>query len=178
MEEIKKGYESLKHDLDYWVKREPGRADEWKKHFDWALERAQQYADVLHTDRDTVLAAWEERRDYWFVNYYQECNQPDLTKKGNVVTLDEWVKEGESLFGKDKLDWKFKCPACGHIQSMREFKNAGLDPELAYVNCASRHGLGGKKDCKWTIGGFLIVGGRYVVDHKYVPHLIFCFAEP
>ncbi|MBO4499175.1 MAG: hypothetical protein J5732_02850 [Bacteroidaceae bacterium] len=175
-DEPKKGYESLSASYRYWAEREPGRAQEWKKKFDWALERAQQYADRLGVDREKVLEAWESDRDYWYVNYYQESNQPSLEGK-NVVTLAEWEAEGERLYGKERLEWKFRCPACGNVQTARMFKDAGKDPHLCYINCASRYGLGGRKDCKWTTGGLLNIGGRYVIDKKFVPRLIFEFAD-
>lgn len=174
--ETKKGFDSLVADYEYWVQREPDRGKEWKAALDWALNRAQQYADALGVTRDEVLAAWEQRRDYWLVNYYQESNQPDIVGH-NVVTLDEWEKEGEQLYGKVRLDWRFRCPACGYVQTGREFKAAGLDPNLAYQHCASRHDLGGSKTCKWTINGLLRVGGRYVINDHYTPCLIFEFAD-
>lgn len=181
-QKIKKGYDSFKSELDYWCQREPERSDEWRRKFEWVLQRAQQYADFCHTERDKVLAAWEEDRTYWFVNYYQECNQPDLQANTGlfgkkIVTLDEWMAEGQRLFGEDRLDWRFRCPMCGHIQTGRQFQDAGKDPHRAYFNCASRFGLGGKKNCKWTTGGLLAIGGRYVIDKKYIPHLIFDFDE-
>ena len=163
----KKGYDSLVAAYEFDVRNEPGRANEWKARLDWALARAGQYADRLGIDRDTVLAAWEEHRNYWYVNYYQEANQPDLSNH-HVVTLAEWVAEGQRLFGKDKLDWKFRCPYCGHIQTPREFMTVGLNPQSAYLSCVG---------CKWTIGGLINVGGRYVIDDSYTPRLIFEFAE-
>ena len=175
-ENTKKGYDSLVAEYEYCAQREPDRAKGWKEKLDWALARADQYADYLGIDRDTVLAAWEERRDYWYVNYYQEANQPDLANR-HVLTLAEWEDEGRRLYGNDKLDWKFRCPACGHIQTPREFKAAGHSPHAAYVDCASRFGIGGRSTCKWTIGGLLKVGGRYVIDDSYTPRLIFEFAD-
>lgn len=177
--EPKKGYESLKAAVERTI--EWGASfdspEQLRKQMQWVLDRAQQYADACGVDREVVLEQWETDRTYWWVNYYQDANQPDLSKYGSVVTLEKWMEEGERLYGKDRLDWKFKCPACGHVQTMRKFKEAGKDPRLAYVNCASRHGLGGKKDCKWTTGGFLRIGGRYVIDSKYCPRLIFEFAD-
>lgn len=175
-EEPKKGYESLTASYRYWAEREPGHKDEWKQKYEWALERAQQYADHLGVTRDEVLAAWEQERDYWYVNYYQESNQPDLTRR-NVVTLEQWEAEGERLYGKNRLEWRFRCPTCGHIQTPQEFKAAGIGPHAAYQSCASRYGLGGKSTCKWTVGGLLITGGRYVIDARYRPRLIFEFAD-
>lgn len=175
-EEPKKGYESLYAAYRSSAEKWPGRESEWKEKLDWALERASQYANALNVDRETVLEAWESDRDYWYVNYYQESNQPSLENK-NVVMMAEWEAEGERLYGKDHLDWKFKCPACGNVQTARMFKDAGIDPNLVYSNCASRHNLGGRKDCKWTTGGLLNVGGRYVIDRKCRPVLIFEFAD-
>ena len=174
--ETEKGYESLVAAYRYWAEREPGRESEWKEKLDWALARAQQYADAMHVDRDVILKAWEEDRGYWYVNYYQESNQPSLEGK-DVVTMAEWTAEGERLYGKDRLDWKFKCPACGHVQTGRMFLDAGMHTHLAYQECASRYGLGGSKDCKWAIGGLLRVGGRYVIDGKFCPRLVFEFAD-
>ena len=176
---VKKGYESLMAAYRKSVEDNNGWSEEeCKSSLDWVLNRAEQYAKHCHVTRDDILAVWEEDRSYCWRNYYQESNQPDL-EKGNhhVMTLNEWEEEGKCRFGDDQLDWKFKCPACGHIQSMREFKEAGLEPHLAYLHCASRHGLGGREDCKWTIGGLLRVGGQYVIDGKYCPRLVFEFAD-
>ena len=54
-------------------------------------------------------------------------------------TLKEWLSEGEKRFGEDKLKWKFKCPMCGHIASIEDFKNEGsTNPNDAYLNCIGR----------------------------------------
>jgi len=174
--EIKKGYDSLKQALDESIAHSPGLADIYRRKFQWVLDRARQYAEFCHTDRDTVLEAWENARDYWFVNYYQDCNQPDL-EKSQVLFIDDWMEKGRKLFGDDPLDWKFKCPACCHVQTMRQFKDAGEKPDLAYINCASRYGLGGLSNCNWSMGGLFKIGGQYVIDKRFVPHLVFDFAK-
>lgn len=40
------------------------------------------------------------------------------------MTIQEWREEGKRRFGKDYMDWKFECPMCGHIASIRDFKEA------------------------------------------------------
>lgn len=172
----RKGYESLKVEYEKDLASNPNR---WKGNLEKILARAQQYADILHVDRDAVLEKWEEHRTYWWPNYYQECNFPDLNKKGGypVLSLEDWKKEGERLFGPDKKNWKFICPNCGHIQSYRDFIKGGINADLAAVNCASRHGLGGRPDCKWTTGGLFRIGGCYVINHNYMPVLVFAFAD-
>lgn len=37
------------------------------------------------------------------------------------VSQADWLAEGEKLFGTDPRKWKFKCPNCGHVQSMEDF---------------------------------------------------------
>ena len=161
------------HDLEnHWRSKE-----ELDKKYQWVLERAEQYARKCNTTKEAVIAAWETKRDYWWLNYYQECEQPSLDGKASVMTTDEWRQEATRRFGPDKLDWKFKCPACGHIQTPRDFKDGGKEPERAATCCASRFGLGGSKTCKWTTGGFLKFNATYVIDDEFCPHLVFDFAD-
>lgn len=176
MSEIKKGIASLQAAFEHDLEKHWRSEEELKHHLKWVLDRADMYAKACKTDREAVLAAWEANRDYWWLNYYQECKQPDVSGR-DVFTINDWKFIGHVKYGDDLLDWKFKCPACGNVQTMRQFKEAGVDPNLAYLNCASRHNLGGKKECKWTIGGLLKVGGIYVIDEDFVPKLIFDFAD-
>lgn len=178
--EIKKGYDSLYEAYRNSCGNWPAQSESYKKKFEWVLNRAQQYADKLGVDREVILQKWEERRDYWFMNFYQESNQPDLDNNAvPVVTLAQWREQGEALFGDDMMGWKFKCPQCGHVSSLGEFKKAGLDPNLATSCCASRFKeLSYRKDdCKWTTGGLFRVGGMYVLSESYVPVLVFDFAR-
>lgn len=177
---IKKGYDSLLAAYRSSCENWPGQEENYKAKFEWALKRAQQYADKLGVEREVILQKWEERRDYWYMNFYQECNQPDLEKGAlPVITVAQWREQAKTLFGDDILNWKFKCPQCGHVSSLREFKDAGIDPHLATGNCASRFPeLSYKKDdCKWTTGGLFRVGGMYVINENYVPCLVFDFAK-
>lgn len=54
------------------------------------------------------------------------------------LTLEEWLAEGEKRFGKDYKKWKFVCPACGRVSSVKEFMKLGADPNDAYQNCVGR----------------------------------------
>lgn len=42
------------------------------------------------------------------------------------MTLEEWQTKAKLLFGDDPLFWEFKCPSCGHKQSLRDFIVIGL----------------------------------------------------
>jgi hypothetical protein len=75
-----------------------------------------------------------------------------------------WQTEGERLYGKDIMNWKFKCPKCGYIQTPQEFKDNNIEPVRALSNCIGRHveGIG----CDWAAGGlFRTMGkGRIIKD--------------
>lgn len=57
---------------------------EFRKLFDWVIARATHYAYHKQTTVDVILNQWEAGRDYWWLNYYQECRQPWLVKSEHV----------------------------------------------------------------------------------------------
>ena len=62
----------------------------------------------------------------------------DTTHK--IMTIQEWREEGTRRFGEDYMDWKFECPMCGHIASIRDFKEAGAKgPDCACQECLGRY---------------------------------------
>jgi hypothetical protein len=54
-------------------------------------------------------------------------------------TREEWIAEGERLFGSLRdnfMRWRFKCPSCGNIATIAEFKDVGaLCADEATVKC-------------------------------------------
>lgn len=54
------------------------------------------------------------------------------------MTKDEWLTEGMGLFGKDGLQWKFKCPCCGYVASAQDYKNAGAPISAVAFSCIGR----------------------------------------
>lgn len=61
------------------------------------------------------------------------------------ITQDEWLAEGTKLFGTNSLDWKFVCPVCGHVASVRDWRDAGASPGEVGFSCVGRHIAGAKK---------------------------------
>ena len=98
-----------------------------------------------------------------------------------TYNLEEWKTEGKIRFGENIMKWKFKCPMCGHITSIQEFKDAGAkSPDCAYSECIGRYtGKGSPKEgdssgCNWCNYGFFgIPHGGILVDG----HHIFDFAD-
>lgn len=128
--------------------------------YKWIIDRAMHYAKKLDIEYLEVLDQWEERRTYWYMNYYQEAQQPLLDSE-NIVMLNEWRSELKKRFGDDPKNWKFVCPACGHIQSCGDFEDEGYQRENAYYNCIGRFKKG--VGCTWTIGGLLNIHKTTVI---------------
>jgi hypothetical protein len=49
---------------------------EFLKKFIWVIGRAKHYAQHFEVPIAIILNEWESKRNYWWLNYYQECNQP------------------------------------------------------------------------------------------------------
>lgn len=96
-------------------------------------------------------------------------------------TKQEWLDEAKKRFGSDYLNWKFKCPMCGHVASIGDFKAAGAkSPDCSYVECIGRYtgqpspNKATGQGCNWAAYGlFGIPRGGAMVDGKR----IFDFAE-
>lgn len=90
------------------------------------------------------------------------------------ITKDEWLKRGTALYGDDMFGWKFKCPSCGHIQAVNDFKpykDKGASPDSARFNCIGRYDghintpMGTKPGpCNYTSGGLINISPLIVID--------------
>lgn len=96
------------------VERDEGR---WPKGHDyrgklaWAVARAQHYAEKTGLQATEILDAWEKGRDYWYMNYYQESNQPTI--QGERVRVFDTVDGMLAAIGKPE----FRCPKCNGVSS-------------------------------------------------------------
>lgn len=77
--------------------------------FKWIIDRAKQYSEKLNIDYLLIINLWEKYRDYWYMNYYQDANQPEITSDKCRVfdTVDDFVKSVG--------DAGFRCPVCKDI---------------------------------------------------------------
>lgn len=103
--------------------------------FKWIMDRAKHYADVTKIPYLEILENWEKYRDYWYMNYYQECMQPEL-KNGTRVFKN--VDEFKNSVG----DKGFRCPVC---------KGVSTDP----CECNSGKEMRKGKICDWKSYGLL-----------------------
>lgn len=69
-----------------------------------------------------------------------------------MMTYEEWTNEAMRRFGPNSLAWKFVCPSCGHVASVKDWKDAGASDGAIAFSCVGRF-LAGKKDAdKNTFG--------------------------
>ena len=117
----------------------------------------------------------------------QEC-KPTCYTQTKHYTLAEWLAEGERRFGPNKLKWRFKCPACGHVQAVEDFqryKSQGATAETARFNCigrfqgAKRRAFGGVGEgpCDYTSGGLFDIRPTVVVSDDGQEHKSFEFSD-
>lgn len=77
--------------------------------FKWAIDRAKHYEEKTGIPWEQILDSWESRRDYWYMNYYQDCNQPEINS--DRVRVFDTLEDLKASIG----DKGFRCPSCGKI---------------------------------------------------------------
>lgn len=114
----------------------------------------------------------------------------DDSKERNVFeSVEAWKAEGRKRFGEDFFKWRFKCPMCGHVAAVEDFRqyaDQGAEPDCSYVECIGRYtGAPGPekvKDasgCNWAAYGLFGIpkGGTYVFTGENEGKHIFDFAD-
>lgn len=130
--------------------------------YKWVIERAKHYAEITGLDYEDFINSWEEDRSYWYMNYYQDCNQPKLNEGNSLVKIFETVEDAKaSISGKG-----FRCPSCGGI-SKNPYK---CDTGIVIEN--------GNKVCDWASygllgtlgkGAYLLVKDKMKVQELFMP---------
>jgi hypothetical protein len=69
-----------------------------------------------------------------------------------VIDFEDWQQEAIARFGKDPLNWKFKCPSCGYIATVKEWKEAGAPEQAVAFSCIGRF-KGSQKEMGDKTGG-------------------------
>lgn len=114
----------------------------------WILKRAKEYAVAASLTVEEVVEAWEKDRDYWYMNYYQECEQPSLNGKMKVFVFENVDEFRKSAEGKG-----FRCPYCGGATTLPQKCDSGLKVELI-------NGKKKKETCNWSAGGLFRTLGK------------------
>lgn len=115
--------------------------EELMEKFEWITDRAQHYAEKTGLTADEVLDAWEENRNYWYLNYYQEAHQPKI--EGDKVRVFDTVDD----FRSSVTDEGFRCPSCNGVSK---------DPQ----ECTSGIVRSDGKTCDWKSYGLFGTMGK------------------
>lgn len=102
--------------------------------FKWVIERAKHYGESLDMNWEDILDSWEGRRSYWYMNYYQDANQPLI--KADKVRVFDTVEDLHKSIG----DKGFRCPSCGQVTT---------NP----YECNSGYKVTKDKVCDWKVYG-------------------------
>lgn len=85
------------------------------------------------------------------------------------INRDDWAAMAASKYGEDKSCWEFKCPACGHVQSVKAAleRDASVSAKSIwswiYYACEGRHNE--SVGCNWSLGGLFKFHEREVMPH-------------
>ena len=62
--------------------------------YKWVIDRAKYYAEKTGKPYEEIIEIWESNRTYWYMNYYQDCNQP---LNGRKKTDEQVIKTSERI---------------------------------------------------------------------------------
>ena len=94
------------------------------------------------------------------------------------VMWEEWIAQGETLFGTDRMKWKFVCSSksCSRIQSAESIKEQMEkgEPSLRYGLLEDGHRLSPDSacyspTCNWVAGG-LFHSGKLIIHDPEKPY--------
>ena len=121
--------------------------DRYHKKLQWIVERAQHYAEISYISSAEVLTIWESRRDYWYMNYYQDSKQPILNSEKVRIfdTTDDLLNSLSEM--------KFRCPRCKGISTSPYECNSGI------ITIVDRDK---NKPCDWKVYGLFADLGKGV----------------
>ena len=126
------GYRKLVAAVDNDKKKSPGFHD-YQGKLEWVVARAKHYAEKTGLTAESILDAWEGDRGYWYMNYYQDAQQPSIDT--DTVRVFETVSDLLASIGKDG----FRCPACKAVSKSPYKCDSGVET--------------GSKVCDWKVYG-------------------------
>jgi len=100
------------------------------------------------------------------------------------MTIDEWRAEASKRYGADPLKWKFRCPVCGYVASVQDWKDAGADSGAVAFSCVGRWKTTGRDaftksgegPCNYAGGGLIHLNPIKVVQPDGTTQEVFEFA--
>jgi hypothetical protein len=105
------------------------------------------------------------------------------------ITHGEWFKEAVKRFGTELSEWKFQCPVCGYVASVKDWRDAGAPDDAIAFSCIGRWKTkpnrafeGGPSDgtdgpCNYAGGGLFRLNPVVVIYENDSERSTFEFAE-
>jgi hypothetical protein len=92
------------------------------------------------------------------------------------MTEEQFRQMAIERFGEDHMGWKFVCPSCGFVQSVRDYKDAGAPETAVAFSCVGRwrkdcreafpRKKDGRKPCNYAGGGLIGMNPVRLDDRK------------
>ena len=101
-------YRNLLADVERDESKSPGFHD-YRGKLKWILDRVEHYSEKTGASEVDILTSWENGRTYWYMNYYQDCNQPRIDS--DYVRVFDTVDLFQESLGECP---KFRCPRCSY----------------------------------------------------------------
>lgn len=132
--------------------------------FKWIIDRARHYAEKTGLEICDILNTWESRRTYWYMNYYQDANQPEI--QGDNVRVFNTIEEFMQSIGQTG----FRCPLCkGISKSPYDCTSGIIVPKIKDGNDGP---------CNWKVyglfrdlgeGTFVFVKEKFTGENIFLP---------
>lgn len=116
---------------------------------DFAVDRAGHYEEKTGIPAGEILTAWEGRRNYWYMNYYQEAKQPRI--EGDSVRVFNTVEDFHASVG----EGGFRCPHCNGVSNDPYACDSGV--MLPLLNSKGK-----AERCNWKVYGLFGALGKGV----------------
>lgn len=116
--------------------------------FKWVTDRAKHYSEKTKLSIEDILNSWMDNCSYWYMNYFQDCNQPLLDNE------DVYVFDNLDSFQKSAKKSEYRCPSC---------KGISTNPYECNSNKIVKDIKDGKKrKCNWKSYGLFQFGLVYI----------------
>jgi hypothetical protein len=104
----KEGWKNLEKVVDEDEEKDKKLCHDYRGKLKWISDRADYFAKKTGLAKDYIINFWESERNYWYMNYYQDCNQPidnDREEKRIIYSVTFFsVEESEILRHETKDD--------------------------------------------------------------------------
>jgi hypothetical protein len=97
------------------------------------------------------------------------------------MDMQQWHDEGVRRFGADEMQWRFVCPACGHVATPADWKAVGAKESHVAFSCVGRFTdkpreafAKGPGPCNYAGGGLIGLNPQAIEGRK---ERYFAFAD-